>query len=208
MQPGMGFSRCSKHVSGPIDTEWERRTQEYEGESPETFSDDMKIAVPASHAPESIRNVVRLAAGPANGNYRAVRQNMSEFLHCWPNLRQGWSRSRVGTQQCERDADGRCMVLARAREWDASCADVPATQRKTASSIKPRARAKAQERKRVARLTRTLQPSLKASAAIVARKVTSGQTAGSVCQKRKTIKSTPLMERRQQQRWRQWKTQR
>ena len=41
----------------------------------------MKIAVLASHAPESIRNVVRLAAGPANGNYLAVRQNMSEFLH-------------------------------------------------------------------------------------------------------------------------------
>ena len=34
----------------------------------------MKIAVLASHAPESIRNVVRLAAG-------AVRQNISEFLH-------------------------------------------------------------------------------------------------------------------------------
>ena len=40
----------------------------------------MKSAVLASHAPESIRNVVRLAAVPANGNYRAVRQNMSEFL--------------------------------------------------------------------------------------------------------------------------------
>ena len=40
----------------------------------------MKIAVLASHAPESIRNLVRLAAGPANGNYRAVRQKMSEFL--------------------------------------------------------------------------------------------------------------------------------
>ena len=24
----------------------------------------------------------------------------------WPNLRQGWSRSGVGTQQCERDAVG------------------------------------------------------------------------------------------------------
>ena len=38
------------------------------------------IAVLASHAPESIRNVVRLAAGPAGGKYRVVRQNMSEFL--------------------------------------------------------------------------------------------------------------------------------
>ena len=40
----------------------------------------MKIAVLASHAPESIRTTVRLAAGPAGGKYRVVRQNMSEFL--------------------------------------------------------------------------------------------------------------------------------
>ena len=40
----------------------------------------MKIAVLASHALESIRNVVRLAAGSAGGKYRVVRQNMSEFL--------------------------------------------------------------------------------------------------------------------------------
>ena len=46
-------------------TEWERRVQEHEGESLETFSDGMKIAVLASHAPESFRNMVRLAAGPA-----------------------------------------------------------------------------------------------------------------------------------------------
>ena len=56
-------------------TEWERRIQEYEVES---FSDGMKIAVLA--APESIRNVVPLAAGPVNGKYWVVRQNMSEFL--------------------------------------------------------------------------------------------------------------------------------
>ena len=37
----------------------------------------MKIAFLASHAPGSIRNVVRLAAG---GKYRVVRQNISEFL--------------------------------------------------------------------------------------------------------------------------------
>ena len=61
-------------------TERERRIQEYEGESLETFSDGMMIAVLAPHAPESIRNVVRLAAGPAGGKYRVVRQNMSEFL--------------------------------------------------------------------------------------------------------------------------------
>ena len=56
-------------------TEWEQRIQEYEGESLETFSDGMKIAVLASHAPESIRNVVRLAAGPTSGNNMVVRQN-------------------------------------------------------------------------------------------------------------------------------------
>ena len=61
-------------------TEWERRIREYEGESLETFSDGMKIAVLASHALESIRNVVTLAAGAANGNNRAVRRNMSEFV--------------------------------------------------------------------------------------------------------------------------------
>ena len=61
-------------------TEWERRNEEYEGESLETFSDGMKIAVLASHAPESIRNVVRLAAGPAKGKNQGVRPNISEFL--------------------------------------------------------------------------------------------------------------------------------
>ena len=63
-------------------TDMERRIQEYEGESLETTSDGMKIAVLASHAPEAIHNVVRLAAGPAGGKYRVVRRNMSEFLQC------------------------------------------------------------------------------------------------------------------------------
>ena len=80
MQPGWG-SRGAADTFPDRLAEWERRIQEYEGASLETFSDGMKIAVLASHAPESIRNVVRLAPGPANGNYRAVRQNMSEFLH-------------------------------------------------------------------------------------------------------------------------------
>ena len=47
----------------------------------------------------------------------------------------------------------------------------------------------------------------RASAAVLARNATSGQTAGSVWQKRKTRKSTPLMEPRRLRRWRQWKTQ-
>ena len=72
------------------------------------------------------------------------------------------------------------MQSARARERDASCAGVPATQRKTASLIKPRAKAKARRRQRATEMTRTLLPSLKASVSIVARKVTIGQNAGSV----------------------------
>ena len=78
MQPGW-VSRNAVNFSDRL-TEWERRIQEYEGGSLETFSDGMNIAVMASHAPESIRNVVRLAAGPAGGKYRVVRQNVSEFL--------------------------------------------------------------------------------------------------------------------------------
>ena len=79
MQPGWG-SRCPANTFLDQLTEWERRVLEYEGEILETSSDGMKIAVLASHAPESIRNVVRLAAGPAGGKCRVVRQNMSEFL--------------------------------------------------------------------------------------------------------------------------------
>ena len=55
--------------------------------------------------------------------------------------------------------------------------DVPATQRKTASSITAKAKARAKESQRVLRLTRTVPPSLKASVAIVARKATSVQIA-------------------------------
>ena len=44
----------------------------------------MRIAVWASHAPESIWNVVRLAAILANGQYCIVRQNMSEFFQIGP----------------------------------------------------------------------------------------------------------------------------
>ena len=62
--------------------------------------------------------------------------------------------------------------LAKAKERDASCADVLATQRKTtANSINARARARAKE-KEGARLTRTAPPSSRASVATVARKAT------------------------------------
>ena len=47
-------------------TEWERD----ESKSAKVkVSKPSQIAVLASHAPQSIRNVVRLAAGPASGNY-------------------------------------------------------------------------------------------------------------------------------------------
>ena len=88
------------------------------------------------------------------------------------------------------------MVLAKAKERDASCADVPATQRKTGSSTKPRTRARAREGQRVPRLTkRTVPPSLKVIVATVARKVTSDK-------KVHAVDATRL------RRWRKWKTQR
>ena len=56
-QPGWD----SRNAANFLDqlTERRRRIQEYEGESLETFSDGVKITVLASHAPESIRSVVR-----------------------------------------------------------------------------------------------------------------------------------------------------
>ena len=68
------------------------------------------------------------------------------------------------------------MLSLRAKGRDASFADVPATQRKTASSLKPRARPRVRLRRRTPRLTRTVPPSLKASVATVARKVTIGES--------------------------------
>ena len=63
MQPGWDPRGAANTFLDQL-TGWERRIQEYEGVSLETFSDGMKIAVLAPHAPGSIRNVVRLAAGP------------------------------------------------------------------------------------------------------------------------------------------------
>ena len=136
----------------------------------------MKTAVLAAHAPESIRNVVRLAAGPAGGKYRVLRQNMSDFLQ----LGRVFDKDGRGVESESKtvQVQRRWMLIqsARARERDASCADVRATQRKTASSTKPRARPRTRAKRRTPSLARTLQPSLKASVATVARKVTSGQT--------------------------------
>ena len=79
MQPGWNSQGAATTFLDQL-TVWEQRKQEYEGERLENFSDGMKIAVLGSHPPASIRNVVRLEAGPAGGRYRVVRQNMSEFL--------------------------------------------------------------------------------------------------------------------------------
>ena len=70
-------------------------------------------------------------------------------------------------------------AVGKGKGKNASCWDVPATQRKTASSIKVRARARAKERQRVP-LTGTAPPSSRVSVATVARKATNGQSARSV----------------------------
>ena len=82
-----------------------RRNEEYEGESLETFSDGMKIAVLASHAPESMK------CGQTGSwtSWWEVSNGATEHdgvSSIWPSLRQGWSKSGLGTQQCERDSDG------------------------------------------------------------------------------------------------------
>ena len=197
MQPGWD-SRSAANFLDQL-TGWERRIQEYEGESLETFSDGMKIAVLASSAPESIRNVVRLAGRTSewelsSGAPEHVSVSCS-LAESWTRMVEEWSRSPAVHVQSQWPL----MLSAGAKERDASCADVPATQRKTTSSIKPRARPRIRVRRRTPRLTRTVPPCMKASVATVARTVTSGQTAGSVWQKRRTRKSTPLMERRRLQ---------
>ena len=73
---------------------------------PKTFSDGMKIAVLASHASESIRNVVRLAAGLAGGKYRVVRQNMSEFLKFGRVFDKDGRGVQSESKQCKCNADG------------------------------------------------------------------------------------------------------
>ena len=135
-------------------TEWERRIQEYEGESLETFSDGMKIAVLSSHAPESIRN----------GKYRVARPNSSA------------SATPMDVDGVGKGKGKGCFVCGRPGHAAKDC------------KFKPRARGQSKGKQR-APLTRTVPPSLKVSIATVARKVTSGQTAGNFLQKRKTRKS-------------------
>ena len=119
-----------------------------------------------------------------------ARTRQSFFRLVESSTRTEWSRNPAAQVR------HRWMSTPLAKERDASCADVVATERKTRARVRQRTR-----------LTRTVPPSLKVTVAIVARKATSGQTARSVWQKRKTRKSTPLMERRRLRQWRQWKTQ-
>ena len=169
MQPGWD-SRNAVNFLDQL-TVWERRVQEYEGESLETFSDGMKIAVLASHAPESIRNVVRLAAGPAGGKYRVMRQNMSEFLQFGRVFdKDGRGVESESNSACatpmDVDAVGKgkgCFVCGRPGHAAKDC---------KFNQAKGKAQGKGK--------AKNVQPSLKASVAIVARKVISGQAVGSV----------------------------
>ena len=92
----VGVSRGAANTFLDQLTEWERRIQKYGGESFETFSEGMKIAVLASHAPESIRRWEVSSGAPKHVRVFSV----------WPNLQQGWSESGVGTLQCKCDTDG------------------------------------------------------------------------------------------------------
>ena len=105
MQPGWDSRGAANTFLDQL-TEWERRIQEYEGESLETFSDGMKIAVLASHAPESIRNVVRVAAGPVSGE-------LSEFLQFGQNFDKDGSSVESAKQRF--DTDG--VRWQKQREW-------------------------------------------------------------------------------------------
>ena len=85
MQPGWDSRGVTNNCKDQL-TEWERRMQEYEAESFQAVSNGMKIAVFASHALESIRNVVRLAAGPANGQYPLCPPEHVGVSPVWPDL--------------------------------------------------------------------------------------------------------------------------
>ena len=104
MQPGWDSRGAANTFLDQL-TEWERRIQEYQGESLETFSDGVGIAILASHAPECSKSSKWQLSCSAPEHVRVSS--------VWPNLRQAWSRSGVGTQRCERDADGCCCSRQR-----------------------------------------------------------------------------------------------
>ena len=95
-------SRCGEQ------TEWERRIQEYEGEGLETISGGMMVAVLASHATQSIWNVVPLAAGQANREKPSGAPEHVRVPSVRLDLRQRRARRRVRLQQQRRsDPDER-----------------------------------------------------------------------------------------------------
>ena len=120
----------------------------------------MRIAVWASHAPESIWNVVRLAAILANGQYCIVRQNMSEFFQIGPifdtdgrGVRADPSSGGPTPMEVDKVGKGKgkgCFVLD-TRQW-------------TASSIEANAKVKGQARAMARRQTRRVRSSSRASA--------------------------------------------
>ena len=62
-------------------TEWERRIQECEGESLVTFSDSIKIAVLASHAPEHVRAISSdVQQDESSNKIGALREQKSGIL--------------------------------------------------------------------------------------------------------------------------------
>ena len=157
MQPWLGFSEVRQTRSW---TDLERQIQECEGESLETFSDGMKIAVLASHAPESIRNLVRLAAVVQQaGNIEWCARTCQSFCSSAESsmrMVEEWSRNPAVEMRHRwmltpygKDKGNRMLRVRTSRP----------RSRKTASSIKPRAKARAARQRRRPRLTRTVPPS-------------------------------------------------
>ena len=80
---------CGEHVSGPIDCSNDE-SKSTKVESLETFSDGMKIAVLASHAPESVRKVVgQIGSRPSEWKQHGGAPEPVRVCSVWSNLRQG-----------------------------------------------------------------------------------------------------------------------
>ena len=145
MQHGWGSRGAANTFLDQL-TKWERRIQEYLGESLETFSDGMKIAVLPSHAPDSIGIVVRLAAQQMRSIEWYGRTCQSFFSLAESSTKMCGELSRTPTLQVRHRWT--LTPLAKAGERDASCADVAAMQRKTASSIKVKCKVHSEEKQR------------------------------------------------------------
>ena len=152
----------------------------------------MIIAVLASYTPESIRNVLW------SSWWQVQQVGMSEFLQD-KDGRGVESEPSASATPMDVDAVGEsrgmgCFVCGRPGHATKDC---------KLNQSKGKGQSKGNTKSTT---DRTAPPSSRASVATVARKATSGQTAGSAWQKRKTRKSTPLMERRRLRWCRQWKT--